>query len=512
MTQPYNKAPAPAPGNMPFPSITPTSRPPTTRKKLQKAPRQRYRTSPKQPFRTVPLTRSPSTRSDNSRGHLLPSDAQNRHVHFARYPARSNQPSVLRKRRNDSAAGRRTYHTFPHAIPGTPRYPTGYVPQHESPDRHNNIGHEPLLQRVPEQEIVPQQPHPELSPLFPEPELSAEHGVLQRPAPLPVHESFSPGQILQHPAQPNSPTTSWAQRRWTMSEPLPSTSAGTGPNSRDPTSSRPRPSSQHLEKALPELPVLALSPTAPSKHVEATASSSKDANRDSHIIPPPLYTEESPLSSTDSPLPPIPPLDTIYHGRLIADFIRDERTYITTLRQSVKNEDIFITSSSEDLVSRVEGDRTLTGVSSAFLGSCRPLETALVKWSEETARTVREGEEAKERREKALPPTPEEGGSSSRRNSLFRRVSVLWGKGKGGRNSSKGGHAPQHKPDRIWQPPANTGTPGLWEMSVLPSQRLTQYRYLLRELLATVPGTHPSYSELDRALHGVVFISEKVAK
>jgi hypothetical protein len=32
------------------------------------------------------------------------------------------------------------------------------------------------------------------------------------------------------------------------------------------------------------------------------------------------------------------------------------------------------------------------------------------------------------------------------------------------------------------------------------------------ELLATVPGTHPLYSELDRAFHGVVFISEKVAR
>ena len=32
------------------------------------------------------------------------------------------------------------------------------------------------------------------------------------------------------------------------------------------------------------------------------------------------------------------------------------------------------------------------------------------------------------------------------------------------------------------------------------------------ELLATVPSTHPSSSELDRALHGVVFISEKVTR
>lgn len=506
---------------MPFPQLPSPARTPTARKKLQKAPRQRYRTSPKQPFRTVPLTRSTSARSDNSRGHLLPSDAQNRHVHFARYPPRPNQPSVLRKRRNDSTAGRRPYHTFPHAAsqaaaPASLRYPTGYVPQHESPDRYHNLSHEPLLQRVPEQETVPQEPQAELSPLFPEPELAAtEHGVLQQPAtPLhppaglgvlqqstaPMHSPVGPGQILQRPALVAFHTTSWAQRRWTMSEPLPSTSATAVPVVT--TNAQPRPVSQRLEKALPELPEPTPTPThIHPKQFEASASSSSNRNRDS-FAPPPLYTEELRRSASFS-APPPPQLDTAYHSRLIHDFIRDERTYLDTLRQSVKNEETFTTSvdlllsllsviqTSNDLLARIEAERTLVGVSTAFLGSCRPLETALVKWSEEIVRMGREEEERRERVGKALPPTPgQDQNTPSSRNSLLKRVSVLLGRGKsgrrqGGRGSGNDTHQP--KPDPLWQARTGTSAPGLWEMSVLPSQRLTQYRYLLRGKFLSCP-------------------------
>lgn len=145
-----------------------------------------------------------------------------------------------------------------------------------------------------------------------------------------------------------------------------------------------------------------------------------------------------------------------------------------------------------------------------------------MKWSGEVVRMGNEEENgnAKGRESKALPPTPvqdrENNASSSRSNSLLRRVSVLLGRARSGRRQGRGGRegsTHQHpKPDPLWQARTGSSAPGLWEMSVLPSQRLTQYRYLLRELLATVPPAHPWFADLERASQGIVFISEKVAR
>ncbi|KAF6766751.1 hypothetical protein DFP72DRAFT_30247 [Ephemerocybe angulata] len=456
------------------------------RRKLQKAPRQRHttiRSSPKHIARNVSLTRSASTLSDNSRGHLLPSDASR--SQYARYPTRTSQPSVLRKRRHDGP--RRSYHTFP------PRHPG-------QQEHYPHLNHE-ALPRVPEQEQQ-QQVQPDLEPV-------SEHGILEVPRqPNDALKMEMPVPLLI------APSTSWAHRRWSSLEPsFPVAGTSTSIPHEHPVGA-------NIQKALPALP-----PPPPHPEPYALNKSTLAPSRSNSLPPLPVYTAPNPF--------PLTIADNALHKRLCYDFIQSERVYLDTLRQCVKNEDIFVTSLdlllsllsltqvAEDFATQMDANPTPKGIATSFLAVCRPLETALLKWSEELSKISLEDSTVANHYNKALPPTPTSEykvrGTTSRRNSILKRVSVLWNRkpprSSTSNNPSAGNRTSSPvKPDRVWQKPAAASGPGLWEMSVLPAQRVSQYRYFLREMLVALPEPSEAFNEVERAMHAAKFISEKVAR
>jgi len=233
------------------------------------------------------------------------------------------------------------------------------------------------------------------------------------------------------------------------------------------STSKPQP---RTEKALPATPT--------AKESEAQQETIASTSRLEPELPPlPVYSEASEFQGKT-----VQTIDKAYQQKLCNDFIQGERAYIDTLRQCVKNEQVFGTSLDlllsllsviqigEDFLASIQGDPSPLGIASSFLRVCRPLEAALLKWSEEISRISVEGPST-------LPQAPSSS-NVTRRGSILKRVSVLWHR-KSTSSTTSDATAASHtlKPDRVWQKQP-TGA-GLFEMSVLPAQRVSQYRYLI---------------------------------
>ncbi|RXW22673.1 hypothetical protein EST38_g3182 [Candolleomyces aberdarensis] len=445
----------------------PTSR---ARRKLRKArtvyeaPRPTYHAMPR-PF-PAPLLRSESMVSEDSAGHLLQTEASNR----ARYP-RSGQPAVLKKRRRD---GGRRYHSFP---PSNRVQEIRPILQPPRPNETFSLAAVPANQPFTREQFGRNPP-------------------LDQQAPN-DHRRHSVA-ISEHVLSSPTPSTPSSQRRWSMLD-SPNLLAS---NILGPTVI-PLEQNKGKEKELPDLPDLDQE-TNSEKGPEASSS----FQGPTRLPPLPLYTETSNTI-----------IDTSPQSRLRDDLIQGERAYLDTLRQCVKNEDIFATSLDlllsllsliqvgEDFIAELTSSATPENVASSFLAICRPLETALLKWSEEITRISLEETEHTEPVPTSTSPPPE---ANPRRLSILKRVSVLWGRKSKQHGVARDSNATTTiKPDRVWR---KQGNPGLWEMSVLPAQRVTQHRYILRDLLSIIPESHPSFFEFERAFHASTFISEKVAR
>ncbi|KAJ2918379.1 hypothetical protein MD484_g2002, partial [Candolleomyces efflorescens] len=451
------------------------------RRKLRKArtvyeaPRPTYHGMPR-PF-PEPLNRSESMVSEDSAGHLLQTAAPNR-ANQARYP-RPAQPAVLKKRRRD---GGRRYHSFPPSNRGQEIRP---ILQHPQPNESFNYAAVPVNQPLTQEQFGRNPPLDQR----------------QSPNEHRRHSISTSENVLFSP----TPSMTSSQRRWSMLDSPNLVAANIlGP------SVIPVERNKGKEKELPALPE-----TTQDQETEKEQEASSSAQGPSNLPPLPLYTEASSAV-----------LDTSHQARLRDDLIQGERAYLDTLRQCVKNEDIFATSLDlllsllsliqvgEDFIAELTGSPTPEHVASAFLSICRPLETALLKWSEEMSRVSIDEAQNPESAPTPTPPTSPPPDANPRRLSILKRVSVLWGRkpkhyGGGSRVGNATANTATIKPDRVWR---KQGNPGLWEMSVLPAQRVTQYRYILRDMLSNIPESHPSFLEFERAYHASTFISEKVAR
>ncbi|TFK26649.1 hypothetical protein FA15DRAFT_667120 [Coprinopsis marcescibilis] len=484
-------------------SSAPQNRPTAKPRKLQKNRRELPVPSHEPLRRTVSF--DIASLSDNSHRPLINAQIASSARYNTRYPPQAAQRSVLRKRNRDSRPYS-SYNTIPAQLSAAEQ--SRYLPEQQQDDDAYLRSEQPL-------------PHPQ-SQL----EIDAWNTNTHRNS-IPTYQ-----QPFVEPTWPN-PRINPSMTSLQDTRPHDFTASGVAP-------ALAQKAEQSKDKPLPPTPPhLASAPLPPNKRrwtVTSIEELQRNANDDltiNHVArdgsDAPEYQSFAQQPSA-SPVPPPPPpkpkqvpiakddISLEKLQRICKEFIESQQTYLTTLRQTIGKDGtddgppvklilslLSIVQDGQEFLSATELRPDPGGIANAYLATCSQLESHLLQWSREVSEYVNTQPSVAQAAAVHYQPTTAKK-QDSRGRSLVKRFVFFK------RKSTPSSPADEKtvEPDKLWQ--RSNAETGLWEMSVLPTQRTMRHAFLFKEMVSMLNPSHQDYQVVERALHASTFVAGKMAR